>query len=136
VRNDVGIEEGSAVPIDYDPMLGKLIASGRDRAAAIARLSRALDEYEIAGVDTTVPLFRALVADPDFRAARFHTQWLDEWLAGRSLDPEEATVEEAVLAAACISIDGHGSAPVRSDRGSRWRAIGRVEALRSSRARP
>jgi acetyl-CoA carboxylase biotin carboxylase subunit len=135
VRNDVGIEEGSAVPIDYDPMLGKLIASGQDRGAAIARLARALDEYEIAGVDTTVPLFRALVSDPDFRDARFHTQWLDQWLAGQSLDPEEATVEEAVLAAASISIDGSTPAPARSGRGSRWREAGRVEALRTSRLR-
>src|SRR6476660_9386965 len=71
VRNDVGIETGSTVPIDYDPMLGKLVVSGRDRAQAIVRLVRALEEYEIAGVETTLPLFRRLVADADFRAARF-----------------------------------------------------------------
>ena len=58
VRNDVGVEAGSVVPIDYDPMLGKLIVHGADRAQAIARLARALADYEIAGVETTLPLFR------------------------------------------------------------------------------
>ncbi len=130
VRNDVGIEAGSAVPIDYDPMLGKLVVAGADRDEVIGRLSRALDEYEIAGVETTLPLFRALVRDPEFRAAAFHTQWLDEWIGGRSLGPPEAAVEEAFLAAGCISIDGGMPARARQDRGSRWRASARVEALR------
>jgi acetyl-CoA carboxylase biotin carboxylase subunit len=132
VRNDVGIESGSGVPIDYDPMLGKLVVHGADRANAIERLARALGEYEIAGVETTLPLFRALVRDSAFRAAEFHTQWLDEWLVGRNLGPPEATAEEAILAAAGVSTDGGAPAiSSRSDRGSRWREAARVEALRS-----
>ncbi len=67
VRHDVGVEAGSIVPVDYDPMLGKLIVHAGDRPAAIARLSRALADYEIGGVETTLPLFRALVSDPEFR---------------------------------------------------------------------
>jgi acetyl-CoA carboxylase biotin carboxylase subunit len=131
VRNDVGIEAGSTVPIDYDPMLGKLVVAGADRSVTIERLSRALDEYEITGVETTLPLFRALVRDSDFRAATFHTQWLEAWLAGQSLDPPEARVEEAILAAGCVSIDGDARVLARPDRGSRWKATARVEALRS-----
>ena len=130
VRNDVGIERGSTVPIDYDPMLGKLVVAGADRGETIERLSRALDEYEIIGVETTLPLFRALVRDSDFRAAAFHTQWLDGWLAGRSLDPPEPGVEEAILAAGCVSIDGDAPSVARPDRGSRWRAAARADSLR------
>ena len=81
VRNDVGVEAGSVVPIDYDPMLGKLVVHAPDRPAAVTRLARALAEYEIAGVETTLPLFRALAADADFRAGRYDVQWLDRRLA-------------------------------------------------------
>jgi acetyl-CoA carboxylase biotin carboxylase subunit len=130
VRNDVGIEPGSGVPIDYDPMLGKLIVAGSDRAAAIQRLARALEEYEISGVDTTLPLFRALVLDPEFRAAAYHTQWLDSWLAERKLDPSEATVDETILAAGSLSTDGAAPAAGATEPASRWKNTARVEALR------
>jgi acetyl/propionyl-CoA carboxylase alpha subunit len=131
VRNDVGIEAGSSIPIDYDPMLGKLVARGRDRAEAIERLSRALDEYEIAGIDTTLPFFRELVRDPEFCAGRFHTQWLEDWLIRRKLEPSEASVEEAILAAVCVAMDGDVAVRVPADRGSRWKETARAEALRS-----
>jgi acetyl/propionyl-CoA carboxylase alpha subunit len=134
VRNDVGVEPGSVVTIDYDPMLGKLVVSGADRAQAIERTSRALDEYEIAGVETTLPLFRALVRDPDFRAARFHTQWLDEWLSAHTLDPPDATFEEAALAAACLSAGGGAATVRRAAAGSRWSEAARRESLRSALA--
>jgi acetyl-CoA carboxylase, biotin carboxylase subunit len=138
IRNDVGIEPGSGVPIDYDPMLGKLVVSGSDRAAAIRRLSRALDEYEIAGVETTLPLFRALVLDPEFRAGAYHTQWLEAWLAERKLDPSEATAEEAILAAGSLSLGDGGAAPAagRTEPVSRWKDAARAEALRPSLDRP
>jgi acetyl-CoA carboxylase biotin carboxylase subunit len=131
VRNDVGVEAGSAVPIDYDPMLGKLVVHGRDRAEAIERTARALDEYEIAGIETTLPLFRALVRDPDFRAARFHTQWLPEWLSAHRLDPPEASFEEAVFAAVCLSIDGDAPLLRPAGSGSRWAQASRLESLRA-----
>jgi acetyl-CoA carboxylase biotin carboxylase subunit len=134
VRNDVGIENGSTVPIDYDPMLGKLVVSGRDREHAIARLARALDEYEIAGVETTLPLFRALVRDDDFRSGHFHTRWLDGWLASHELREPEATAEEAILAAISRTLDGSfaAAAPGSADRTSRWRHAARREGLRSA----
>ena len=134
VRNDVGIEEGSVVPIDYDPMLGKLVVSGPDRPQAIARLTRALEEYEIAGVETTLPLFRALVADPDFRSGRFHTQWLHGWLASHELRERDATEDDVVFAAVSVALDGSSpsSAPGSGDRLSRWRDAARREGLRSA----
>src|SRR5262249_35050571 len=82
-----GVEEGSFVPFDYDPMLGKLIVHGPDRAVAIARLARALGDYEITGVETTLPLFRALVGDDDFRNGAFDVQWLDRRLGEGPLAP-------------------------------------------------
>ena len=133
VRNDIGIGEGSIVPIDYDPMLGKLVVRGRDRAEAIDRLARALDEYEISGVETTLPLFRELVRDADFRAARFHTQWLDAWLAGRKRVREEPSEEEVTLAAVCVALAGNGSRTAPPAAGSRWKESARSEGLRSGR---
>ncbi len=134
IRNDVGVEPGSSVPIDYDPMLGKLIARGRDRGEAMERLSRALDEYEITGVETTLPLLRELVRDGDFRAGRFHTQWLDEWLVRRSPAEREASAEEVILAAACVSRDGGAPKRLVEPRPSRWKEVARRDALRSELA--
>ena len=131
VRNDVGVESGSVVPIDYDPMLGKLIVHARDRSAAVSRLARALSEYEVAGVETTIPLFRRLVADREFRDARFDVQWLDRRLAGGLLTDPDTTPEDAVLAA--IALAQSSAQPVCGDsagQSSLWRSTARRESLR------
>jgi acetyl-CoA carboxylase biotin carboxylase subunit len=136
IRNDVGIENGSTVPIDYDPMLGKLIAHARDRAQAIARLSRALSEYEIQGVSTTLPLFRALMTDADFRSGAFDVQWLDRRLAeGLVSDPAPAA-EDVALAAVGLSqqrrpaVSGGNGAAARA---SAWRSAAREDSMRRLR---
>ncbi|HEY3202422.1 MAG TPA: acetyl-CoA carboxylase biotin carboxylase subunit [Thermoanaerobaculia bacterium] len=132
VRNDVGVETGSTVPIDYDPMLGKLVVHGEDRPAAIARLTRALWEYEIAGVETTVPLFRALAADPEFVRGSFDVQWLDRRLAGGLFPVEAPASDEIWLAAAGLALAepmmGLNRSPTGA--GSTWRAAARRETLR------
>jgi acetyl-CoA carboxylase biotin carboxylase subunit len=132
VRNDMGVEAGSVVPIDYDPMLGKLIVHGPDRAAAVSRLRRALADYELSGVETTLPLFRALCADPDFVAARFDVQWLDRRLAGGLLAGREATSDEVWLAAAGLALASAPPPPPAAGSGaaSLWRNAARREALR------
>jgi acetyl-CoA carboxylase biotin carboxylase subunit len=135
VRNDVGIETGSRVPIDYDPMLGKLIVSGRDREGAIGRLARALDEYEVTGVETTLPLFRELVRETDFRTGRFHVQWLDDWLASPRLVAREPTAEETLLAAVCLTLDDGRASPEPAHHRTRWRETARAEGLRSGEGR-
>jgi len=130
VRNDVGIEPGSAVPIDYDPMLGKLVVHGRDRAEAIERLSRALEEYEVAGVETTLALFRDLVADEEFLQAQFHTQWLDEWLSRMPGKRESASEEEAIFAAACVAVEAVRLGDSIERPAGRWKEAARAEAMR------
>ncbi len=85
VRFDTMLYPGCVVPPFYDSLLGKLIAWDETRAAALARLGRALGELEISGIPTTIPLHAALVRDADVAAARFHTRWLETWLAANPL---------------------------------------------------
>jgi acetyl-CoA carboxylase biotin carboxylase subunit len=107
VRMDEGVYPGWTVPMDYDPLLGKLIVWANQRGEAIARMSRALDEYYVSGIQTNVDLFRRILADPAFVRGEFHTRWLDEWLGkkgtqGRSAptNEEEMTARDAALAGA------------------------------------
>lgn len=132
VRNDVGVENGSVVPIDYDPMLGKLIIHATDRSKAIARLTRALAEYEIAGVETTLLLFRALTKDPEFRRAAFDVQWLDRRLSEGLLSELEPTEEDVLLGAIELADSSSEALSVGEDReASLWRRMARREGLRT-----
>jgi acetyl-CoA carboxylase biotin carboxylase subunit len=131
VRHDIGIEQGSTVPIDYDPMLGKLVVWGPDRSWAIRRLARVLSEYEIAGVETTLPLFRRLCADADFHAGRFDVQWLERRLAAGLLEAEEPSPEDVLLAAAALSDERPPSGSrAQSPADSLWKSSARREAVR------
>ena len=100
IREDSGIYEGWVVPMDYDPMLSKLIAYAPTRELAIARLLRALNEYVIGGIRTNLGLFRRILRDPDFRAGRMDTGYLDRLLAadhaGESAVPDRADGEAAM----------------------------------------
>ena len=80
VRDDAGVYEGVTIPSFYDTLVAKLIVWGADRAAAIDRMQRALGEYRLAGVRTTLPVLRRIVAHPDFRAGRLDTAFLDRLL--------------------------------------------------------
>ena len=130
VRNDVGVEAGSVVPIDYDPMLGKLIVHAPDRALAIARLSRALADYEIGGVETTLPLFRALVGDPDFVRGDFDVQWLDRKLAAGLFPATAPGADEVWLAAAGLAAAEAPVTAAAAAPASLWRGAARREAQR------
>jgi acetyl-CoA carboxylase biotin carboxylase subunit len=81
VRMDSALYDGYAIPPYYDSLIGKLIVHGRDRPEALARLRRALGELIVDGVDTTLPLFRDLVEDPDVQAGDYTIHWLEGWLA-------------------------------------------------------
>ena len=80
VRFDGAIYPGYTIPPFYDSLLGKLIVWDSDREAALARLARALDEFELEGVSTTRSLFQALVDNEDIRSGQFDTHWLEKWL--------------------------------------------------------
>src|SRR5437763_3128937 len=80
VRDDSGVYEGYTVPRYYDTLLAKLIVWGADRTAAIARMARALAEYKVVGVRTTIPVLMQIVRHPDFGAGRLSTGFLDRIL--------------------------------------------------------
>ena len=80
VRMDSALYDGYSIPPYYDSLIGKLIVHGRDRNEALARLSRALGELIVDGVDTTVPLFDALLAEGDILSGDYNIHWLEHWL--------------------------------------------------------
>ncbi|HEX4007836.1 MAG TPA: acetyl-CoA carboxylase biotin carboxylase subunit [Acidobacteriaceae bacterium] len=134
IREDCGVYEGWTVPIDYDPMLSKLIAFAPTRDMAIARLQRALGEYVIGGIRTNLGLFRRILRDPDFRAARIDTGYLDRLLianppghdaplvnGAEHIPVVAAAVFEATKPAAAASLPANGSA-------STWKSTARREA--------
>ena len=141
IRIDSGMYEGWNVPIDYDPLLAKLIGYGADREQAIARLTRALDEYFVGGIKTNISLFRRILRDADFRAANLDTGFLDRMLKGSEDKPVDSrTAEIAVIAAGMFAALGSTSVAAVESSGNRsseteaapskWKDAGRNEALR------
>ena len=86
VRLDSAIYAGYSIPPYYDSLIGKLIVHGRDREEAIARLKRSLNEMVIGGVDTTIPLFQKLLAEPDILSGDYDIHWLEKWAARQKGD--------------------------------------------------
>ena len=134
VRTDSGIEAGFDVPLFYDPMLAKLVVWDEDRASAIGRLRRALGEYHVAGIRTTVPFFRWLVDQPAFAAAQFHTTYLDELMRARNGQPfTDVAPDVEEIAAIAAVIDSVLAPPRPKETGAptaRWKAHARTEGLR------
>ena len=146
IRRDSGMYEGWTVPMDYDPLLAKLIGYGTNREQAINRLIRALNEYFIGGIKTNLSLFRRILNDPDFQAGKLDTGFLDRMLKRKdpNLDsPANAeAVEVAVIAAGMFATlgsaaAGAGERPVTTDAAgskpaivSNWKTAARRESLR------
>jgi len=145
IRHDSGMYEGWTVPMDYDPLLAKLIGYGTDRDQAIGRLTRALNEYFVGGIKTNISLFRRILNHPDFRAAKIDTGFLDRMLKqndGLAESPADAeTTEVAVIAAGMFAALGSAAAgagerantdgsPAKVDAVSNWKTAGRREQLR------
>lgn len=80
VRMDSAIYDGYSIPPYYDSLIGKLIVHGRDRPEALARLNRALSELIVDGIDTTIPLFDALLDEPAVQTGDYNIHWLEKWL--------------------------------------------------------
>jgi acetyl-CoA carboxylase biotin carboxylase subunit len=86
VRVDSAVYQGYAIPSNYDSLVGKLIVHGRTRNEALMRLRRALDEFIVDGIDTTLPLFRTLVRNPDVQNGLYDIHWLEHFLATGGMD--------------------------------------------------
>src|SRR4029077_7694811 len=97
VRIDSAVYHGYAIPPFYDSLVGKLIVHGKTRSECLMRLRRALDEVVIEGIETTLPLFRALARENEIIDGDYHIHWLEEVLARRSLVQESATGTPAPL---------------------------------------
>jgi acetyl-CoA carboxylase biotin carboxylase subunit len=127
VRWDGGIAEGFEVGLHYDPLLAKLIVHAPDRAAAIARMARALDELIVDGVDTSASWHRRVMDEPDFRAGRLTIRYIEDHpeLAAESADDE--VLRAVAVAAALLEEEHRRRRTVRrigapEDRPSSWRA--------------
>jgi acetyl-CoA carboxylase biotin carboxylase subunit len=123
---------GWRVPLEYDPMLSKLVAFADTREMAIDRMLRALDEYVIGGIKTNIGLFRRILTDGDFRAARIDTGYLERLLAAPAAGEETVPEDIVALAAALFAAAGKRETAVVGDVAaeSRWAEAGRREGLR------
>lgn len=138
IRDDSGIELNSEVSIHYDPMISKLAAWGRTREEAIDRLRRALGEYEVGGIKTTLPFFREIVRDRDFIEGRLDTGFITRFNerrareaappSGRALQTQQdmALIAAAIHYARLEKAASSRSATVNQ---SRWKMLGRTAAL-------
>ena len=132
IREDCAVFAGWRVPLDYDPMLSKLVAFAPTREMAIDRMLRALNEYVIGGIKTNIGLFRLILTDPDFRAARIDTGYLERLLGEGTSVVEEIVPEDVVAVAAALFAASAKRETVTGStaRESRWAEAGRREGLR------
>ncbi len=140
IREDSGVYEGWTVPMDYDPMLSKLIAYAPTRDIAIARALRALNEYTIGGIRTNIGLFRRILSDPRFQKSEIDIKYLDRLLAEEPLPSLEAvessglsTEQLAAIAAGLFTMLNADQHPASSPPPAvnQWTQAGRREGLRS-----
>jgi acetyl-CoA carboxylase biotin carboxylase subunit len=143
IRDDSGVSEGDEVSIHYDPMISKLAAWGRTRHEAIDRMRRALDDYAVGGIKTTLPFFRGIVRDEEFIAARLDTGFIsrfNERRGGTGVPPvnvhaqdARATADIAIIAAAlAYTQDQRTPSPNHQPSQSKWQMAGRRTALANS----
>jgi acetyl-CoA carboxylase, biotin carboxylase subunit len=143
IRRDSGMYEGWTVPIDYDPLLAKLIGYGADRTQAISRLTRALHEYFVGGIKTNISLFRRILTDADFQSGKLDTGYLDRLLKSKPPQIQGEDAQVAAIAAGIFAVldpaSGVASDAISSpDSGSRidaetaatgWKRAARIEGL-------
>ncbi|MDA2937273.1 acetyl-CoA carboxylase biotin carboxylase subunit [Acidobacteria bacterium AH-259-A15] len=127
VRTDSGVCAGSTIPIEYDPLISKVVAYGEGRKQAIVRMRRALREYRIAGVRTTIPFFEVLLSHPMFVNGDLHTHFIEEHQLVERMEKELEKVETIPLIAAAINHFHQAHTPKRrSQRAySLWKNYGR-----------
>jgi len=130
IRDDNGIYEGYEVPMEYDPLLSKLVTWGQTRTEAIHRMLRALSEYQIYGIRTTIPFFKRILHHPQFFAGDYNTHFIPNM--EKEKDGNEPKDELVALIAAgvrsyCESKAGLGFR--QKQKKSNWKTQGRWESL-------
>ncbi|MGN6593269.1 MAG: acetyl-CoA carboxylase biotin carboxylase subunit [Terriglobales bacterium] len=132
VREDSGVYEGWTVPLEYDPLLSKLIVWGADRPQAVARMRRALAEYQLAGLRHNLGFFRRVLTDPDFLAGRTDTGYVARLLARPApAGRQDAEWDQAAAAAAAVAAQTSlpPAAPAAAESASHWQRAARWAAL-------
>jgi acetyl-CoA carboxylase biotin carboxylase subunit len=135
VRLDNGIYAGFEIPLDYDPVLSKLITHGATRDEAIARMARALSEYRVSGMKTNLYFHRKAIAHPVFAKGNYSTRFIDDHLA-EMLKPEPAEATLALAAAAVAKALGEKQIKVLTETRasetsvSSWRRLGKINGYR------
>jgi acetyl-CoA carboxylase, biotin carboxylase subunit len=130
VRDDSGIYEGYVVPLEYDPLLSKLITWGKTREETILRMMRALSEYQVYGIKTTIPFFQRILLHPRFRAGVYTTHFIAD--LENEPDREDPAEEIAALIAAGIKSSREaqpGSLSHQKSQAKNWKIQGRIENL-------
>jgi 3-methylcrotonyl-CoA carboxylase alpha subunit len=122
IRNDAGFEAGDEVPLNYDPMLAKLIVSAPDRPSAVRRLRRALADYEILGPSSNLPLLRRIAANPAFERGEITTGFLEEYRLTEP-PPAEPLPREALILASAAEVRSIPTSPDPFAAGP-WRLLG------------
>jgi acetyl-CoA carboxylase biotin carboxylase subunit len=137
IRDDGGVGVGYTVPVFYDSMIAKLVAWGSSRPEAVSRMGRALREYQVLGIKTTIPFFLWLMRQPEYNAGEYDTTYLDRLLKSRTESFSEAGPADEDLAVIAAGLDAWFGANVAAagehgaaSRGSLWKHSARREALR------
>ncbi|HEX8636702.1 MAG TPA: ATP-grasp domain-containing protein, partial [Pyrinomonadaceae bacterium] len=134
VRDDGGIYEGSEISIYYDPMISKLAVYGRNRSEAIERMRRALREYEVGGIKTTLPFFREVMEDAEFIEGNLDTGFIARFNERRKSAEATETEKDLALIAAVLAVTKKETSPSTQaakpeGQTSRWAVAGRMNAL-------
>jgi acetyl-CoA carboxylase biotin carboxylase subunit len=137
VRDDGGVYEGWEVPLFYDPMISKLATWGSTRAEAVARMKRALGEYQIGGIRTTIPFFLSVLDDEEFARGEIDTGYIARFLErqnakGAANNGDDARIAAAIVAAIDITKRSKANASAApAERMSKWKMAGRIASLNS-----
>jgi acetyl-CoA carboxylase biotin carboxylase subunit len=128
VRDDGGVYEGAEVSIYYDPMISKLAVYGKTREEAIDRLRRALREYEVGGIKTTIPFFQEIVEDEEFIAGNLDTGFINRFNERKKEREVDETTRDLALIATVLAQGGkQESVPKAAEQAfSRWAMAGRL----------
>jgi acetyl-CoA carboxylase biotin carboxylase subunit len=142
IRVDGGVYTGATVTVNYDPMVAKLIAWGRDRPEAIDRLRRALEEFVVKGIKTSIPFHLRVLRHPNFLAGKYDTGFIDQHMDGGKGGPTDPGGEERRVALMLAAIAAYQRDKERSERAahqapaaggaSGWREFGRRSQMRGT----